>query len=170
MSRAAPQRIDPVRAAEQGRAIEGAIAVSLLTRVGELLVDNAGEVQYRLQFGRVDGFCAVRGSVTAELLLECQCCLSPLPYRVEGEFALGLVASPELARSLPEALEPLVLDAEGMLSIVELIEDEVLLSLPYVPQHPVCVSRDLPPAVGPESGSAARKPFADLSSLVKLNH
>lgn len=170
MSKAPPQIIDPVKAAEKGRIVEGVFPVTRMARLGGMTSETSGEVHFSVQFGREGGFCTARGSLVAELALECQCCLSPLTHSVDVTFALGVVSSLEEGKSLPESLEPLLLREGTSLSIIELIEDELLLSIPYVPQHPVCPTRGVPLPV--EFGTAtARKPaFADLSSLIKSNN
>ena len=167
MPKTPPERIDPVTAAEKGRSFEGSVPIARMQRLSTMLVEHSGEAFFRVQFGREGGIGIVRGSVTAELTLECQCCLAPLKLPVQGEFALGIVSSIEQGKSLPESLEALLVDEGGDISIIEMIEDELLLATPHVPQHPVCMTGSARAASGASSDGA--RAFAELSSLVKSN-
>jgi len=87
--------------------------------------------------GRVDqrGSLSLRVAVSGEVGLTCQRCLGDMPYRVEVERTLYLAKNDaELERldALPDsdAIQP-----GESLSLVELVEDEVLLSLPLATMH-----------------------------------
>ena len=87
--------------------------------------------------GRVDqrGSLSLRLTVSGEVGLTCQRCLGEMPYGVEVERTLYLArneAEMERLDALPDsdAIQP-----GETLSLVELVEDEVLLSLPFAPMH-----------------------------------
>jgi len=87
--------------------------------------------------GRVDqrGSLSLRLTVSGEASLTCQRCLGEMPYGVEVERTLYLArneAEMERLDALPDsdAIQP-----GETLSLVELVEDEVLLSLPFAPMH-----------------------------------
>jgi len=87
--------------------------------------------------GRVDqrGSLSLRLTVSGEVGLACQRCLGVMPYGVEVERTLYLArneAEMERLDALPDsdAIQP-----GETLSLVELVEDEVLLSLPFAPMH-----------------------------------
>jgi len=87
--------------------------------------------------GRVDqrGSLSLRLTVSGEVGLACQRCLGEMPYGVEVERTLYLArneAEMERLDALPDsdAIQP-----GETLSLVELVEDEVLLSLPFAPMH-----------------------------------
>lgn len=87
--------------------------------------------------GRVDqrGSLSLHVSISGETGLTCQRCLGEMPYRVEVERTLYLArneAEMERLDALPDsdAIQP-----GETLSLVELVEDEVLLSLPFAPMH-----------------------------------
>lgn len=167
MSRDMPQRIDPVTAAEKGRSFDGSCPLSSMRRLSDLLVESTGTARYHLQFAREGGQSIVRGTVAAELVVRCQCCLKAMSLLVDESFALGIVRSLEQADALPEGLEPLLLDGDDRsTSLVEMIEDELLLAVPHVTQHPACASVSTPKAAATEEAPEKRRPFADLSALV----
>jgi uncharacterized protein len=78
---------------------------------------------------------ALHVSLSGEVGLTCQRCLGEMPYRVEVERTLYLArneAEMERLDALPDsdAIQP-----ADTLDLVDLVEDEVLLSLPFVPMH-----------------------------------
>jgi uncharacterized protein len=71
---------------------------------------------------------------------------------------------------VPGGYEPLLGDAER-LSVVELIEEQVLLGLPLVPMHPTTAECGAAPAaldaVGDEAAADEKqRPFANLRQLL----
>ena len=57
-----------------------------------------------------------------------------MKQQIESDFRFGLITSEDEANSLPKEFEPL-LTQDYELSLVELVEDEILLSLPIVARH-----------------------------------
>ncbi len=87
--------------------------------------------------GRTDqrGSLSLKVSISGEVALTCQRCLGSMPYTVALERTLYLArneAEMERLDALPDsdAIQP-----GEILSLVELVEDEVLLSLPFAPMH-----------------------------------
>jgi uncharacterized protein len=72
--------------------------------------------------------------VQAGLELRCERCLEPVNKHIESAFRFGLITSENEADSLPKEFEPL-LAPDYELSLLELVEDEILLSLPIVARH-----------------------------------
>jgi len=122
-----------------------------------------GEVAVALRFGKDGRLPFLGGTVEAELELECQCCLEPLPLRVSSEFRLGLVDSLEAAGRLPEQYEPLLVEGD-QLAIADIVQDELLLAIPYCPQHEQCraLVQQNPPAT-----AERENPFGILADLIK---
>ena len=129
-----PESVDFVRQVELNRTIEGVYPVSKLARLSEVLLSNEGMITARLEFGNSVGFASLKGTVSATLLVECQRCLKPVETEVSGRFKFGLVSSEEEFELLPEEFEPYLLQGDEQ-SVIELIEDELLLSLPMVTVH-----------------------------------
>lgn len=78
------------------------------------------------------------GSITAVLATDCQRCLEPVTSTLSTTFKLWLLeekAEPRLKASNLEALQnnDVRLIADGMVNIVQLVEDELLLALPEQP-------------------------------------
>lgn len=131
-----PVQIDPVRLAETGRHLEGTIPLSTMNRLSNLLVDDKGDVDVRLEFGiDPEGIHFLKGRIQCRVMLECQRCLQAVAYEIDSGIALGIIDSHAASELLPSHYEPLVVE-DGPLFTRDLVEDELLLSLPIVPMHP----------------------------------
>ena len=159
-----PDLFDPLEFVEKKRRIEGRLHLSRLDRLQDVLLSSEGEVQVKLEFKREGRIPAVEGVVVADLTLQCQCCLEPLPWPVRNGVHLGVVGSIDEIGLLPEELEPLWVEPGGVIAVTDIIQDELLLAIPSIPQHPVC---RLPQTETVVSGK--EHPFARLAEL-KNNH
>ena len=106
----------------------------------------------------------------AVVTLECQRCLTlfDLPLRVETRVQLVQneeELEAEGAEDDPDA--PDRLPGSTHFDVQELVEDELILALPYVPKHEVCPS--LPEVLDSAEGGDTRRPspFAVLADLKK---
>lgn len=105
---------------------------------------------------------------TVSLPLVCQRCLGPADIAVAFDRSFRFVATEEQAEAEDEDAEEDVLALRRDFNLRELIEDELLMSLPVVPRHEVCptevklVAQD--PDFEAESG-AKPNPFAVLAKL-----
>ena len=163
------ETVDFTRQVELKRTIEGVYPISKLARLNEILLSNEGFVTARLEFGQCVGFACLKGRVSATLAVECQRCLKPMQTEVTGRFKFALVNSEDEFELLPEELEPYLIEGEEQ-SIIELIEDELLLSLPMVTVHEEACSdymskhnRKIKAAIKAEK--EASHPFAALQAL-----
>jgi uncharacterized protein len=104
----------------------------------------------------------VHGSVSAELVLQCQCCLEPLVFPVECPVNLAVATTVDAALLLPDDVEALMVEADGEVALADVVQDELLLAIPAVPRHPSCI---LSRQTGVEP--ARPNPFAELAALKK---
>ncbi|MEW7983137.1 MAG: YceD family protein [Candidatus Sedimenticola endophacoides] len=173
-----PEFVDPWRSADQKRVFSGRIALDQLPRLAGVLARAAGEATYELGFARDEKRRArIRGGVSATLTLECQRCLEAFDLLVDTTLDLAVVEGSAEAERLPEAIDPVLAEA-GMLRLPDLIEDELLLSIPQVPKHALeaCAARERGDTARGQprqpAGETARRgqerhPFAVLSQLKK---
>lgn len=104
-------------------------------RLRPYLASEHGGVEVALEFDIDEqGRPHVRGRIQAHLELVCQRCLEPMGVALDLEPHLGVVESEPEAEHLPEEYDPLVV-GEDPLFLADLIEDELVLSLPIVPRH-----------------------------------
>ena len=153
--------IDSLVFAREGRSLQGELPVSSLARILDMLADQEGELNYRVQ-----GQMSPRRrpqlilEVDGRLSLRCQRCLEGIDYPVRVRSVLELISDEEdLTQEEIEDDSKDFLTAQKELDVVELIEDEVILDLPPAPRHESCTL--------PEAGRQAEKvsPFSVLKGL-----
>ncbi|WP_159674629.1 DUF177 domain-containing protein [Andreprevotia sp. IGB-42] len=111
-----------------------------LARVRDRLVGTEGNMVWRLK-GGVDKLERpwLEVSLTGELVLTCQRCLQPMPWPfvVDTRFTqFADEATADDAEMLDPDVDTLVIDPA--MSVETLLEDELLLALPFAPTHAVC--------------------------------
>lgn len=129
-----PIVIDPLSFAERGKRLTGELGISELTRLSILLLDKTGVVDIDISFDKEGRLAVIYGEIKANLILECQSCLSQMTFPIVTSFKLGVVSSMDEADRLASDCEPLILENEKI-SLADLIEDEILLALPDFPRH-----------------------------------
>ena len=134
MSDGLPEVLDFVRQVELNRTIDGIYPISKLARLSEVLASKEGYITANLEFTDSVGFAILKGKVSANVLVDCQRCLDPVETELSGKFKFALVNSEEDYSLLPDEFEPYLIEGEEQ-SIIELIEDELLLCLPMVTIH-----------------------------------
>lgn len=161
-------RFDAFRLAARGEALAGELDVSHDARVADRVAAGSGpaKVAWSIEGGR-DGLGRPMLTVTVQgsLAVICQRCLQSFDVRLNQRSELLLARDePELARLDAEERE--VVLAAAPLDAAALIEDELLLSLPYAPMHPgsECTAA-APEALRP--GQRASSSFADLAAIRK---
>ncbi len=135
MSRHVPDFVNSTRATEGDFSITGLLAFSRMKRLLEVVNNPEGIAEVELNFS-VDGqrIANVRGRVRADVSLTCQRCLEAMTVPIDVDVHLGIVASEDAAKRLPEHYDPLVVHGEQLL-IAEVVEDEIILALPAIPRH-----------------------------------
>jgi uncharacterized protein len=99
----------------------------------------------------------------AKVALECQRCLQPVDTALAAERSFLFVPGEDAAAELDADSEDDVLALTHALDLQQLIEDELLLSMPLVPRHDACA---LPlPGSAPEVEPVPPHPFAALATL-----
>lgn len=135
MSDRLPVQIDPIRLAQQGRTFAGRIPVSRLVRLSGLVASDQGEIEVSLDFHKdTRGRHCLKGSVRGTLQLECQRCMKAMKLPIDSRFELILVESDAEADCQGEADEVFIVESTPLL-LTDIIEDELMLSLPLVASH-----------------------------------
>ena len=165
-----PNTLDVRKAAARGANVSGTLSVAKLPRLKALLADKNGAVAVKLAFSRDEEARAVIAlKFEANVSVECQRCLGPMPLHLEGENDLAIVWTDDQAKHLPRHLEPLIVPEEGY-NLWELVEEELMLALPPFSYHDTedclqILSEYRGP--GPEEGKGDKKPnpFEVLAQL-----
>ena len=163
--------IDATGFARAGQALEDITQTSRFVRLGQGLPDpQGGEIRWQVR-GRFDAptrrsWLDVQAQGAVQVI--CQRCLGAFSLTLQVDSTLGLVDTQAQldamdaleAEGQGSDIEYLVADAR--LDVLGLVEDDLILALPYAPAHEMC----------PEDGAAAEpprrpSPFAILKDLGK---
>ena len=131
-----PQVIEPRRLVNQGVILTGKVDRDLCVRLADAVIEISEPIMADLNFDVADqGRKVVHVSATTTVLIACQRCLEPIALPLAIDTMLGIVWSEDQAKSLPKDIEPWVVEEEAG-DIAALVEDELLLALPFVTFHP----------------------------------
>ena len=165
-----PIRFDALKLSASGESLAGEVDAADLPRVADRLATDAGAARlaWRLVGGRdAQGRPALTLTLAGSVPLVCQRCLQPFAAIVDQSTELLLARSEsELARWDVDEIE--VVLATERLDPLTLVEDELLLSLPFSPRHAdgQCESAS-PMVTGQEMSQSRASPFGQLGELKK---
>jgi len=135
-----PKTVDPLKYADQNKVLEGVIEVKQLPRLVEMLAGEQGIITAKLEFDRDEqNLRVLRGQLNTEVEMTCERCLQSVGKSIESEFTLGIVLTDEDAKNLPRRYEPLLVEPETLV-LRDVIEEELILSLPMFAYHEHCSS------------------------------
>lgn len=158
--------IDGLEFASAGASKQGDWPLNDFPRLRDMLASDAGEVRYSIEGVRDErGRPSLRVRVSGTLQLRCQRCLEAMPFGVHGEETLILAGSVAEIHAEPadaHAADRVVAGRE--MPVRDLIEDELILAVPYAPRHESCSARPSPDAETKQS------PFAGLRGLLHGKH
>lgn len=143
-----PQLIDPIECLQEEQVFEGSLDSNNLPRLSEALSEANTSIPYQLTFSLDEqGRCIVHCAITTCLKVICQRCAGSMELPVAIDSSLCVIANDKLAEKLPKRYEPLVTE-EGMVSLKDVVEEELLLAIPMIPRHneadcPVNLSNEL---------------------------
>ena len=128
--------IDSLEFARAGQMVRGSLAVSGLTRLDDSLYDNLGLVDFVVQGGQ-DAWHrpTLMLDVAGLLHLKCQRCLGQLDFPLRIGSTLLLVSAAEAEASGLDDEEIEWIEPSPELDVGALVEDEIILALPYSPRH-----------------------------------
>jgi uncharacterized protein len=130
------RRFDAFRLAGARGTIEGRIDPSALPRLADRIAGDGGSVGWSIDGTEdVQGRPALDVHVTGRVPLTCQRCLGTMEQPVEQVTRLLLARDEADLVRLDDASEDEVVLARAPLDPVDLVEDELLLTLPFAPRH-----------------------------------
>lgn len=157
--------IDGFEFAAAGGSMRGTWPAGAFPRLRDLLHDEAGTVEVELHGARdVQGRLCLALRVTGMLRLSCRRCLEAVSVPVHENATLWLARAQEEIDAQPlttEGSDGVV--ASGAMAVRDLVEDELLLALPYAPRHDSCLARE------DAAPGERRTPFAGLRGLLRGN-
>jgi uncharacterized protein len=155
--------IDSLDFARNGRELRGLVPLTEMPRLQDMLATPEGEISYIVR-GLPDRNGKPMLEVTIDGLcqLRCQRCLNGFAYPLKLVSRLQLAQANELNEfSVEENDEVDSITADKRLDVLNMIEEEILLSLPFAPKHPL---GECKPVVE-ESNRSDKHPFAVLEGL-----
>jgi uncharacterized protein len=168
MSMPSERPLDAVGLARTEAQVEREFPVAAFARLLDRLAEPAGHVNARAEFRQAGRWPAARLVVTAEVVLTCQRCLGPVRRALAADAQVVFAEDGE--PGLPEGSETVGGDPHR-LDFAALVEDELLLALPIIPQHEAGEACTLPAGEGDEIDASdtaeMRRPFAGLKDLLK---
>ena len=131
-----PKQVEPHKCALKRSDYHGVMAQSGMVRLQEAVVQILDDVSVELRF-EIDaqGLTFFHGNLHTKVSLECQRCNEPFELAIEQAFCYTPVNEGDSIDDIPEAYDPVELNEHGEINLLELFEDEIILSLPIVAMH-----------------------------------
>lgn len=127
--------IDSINFAKKHQELCGEIPVAALPRLGDKLASSGGMLSYSVYGLKEGDRCLLDVALNGECVLLCQRCLSKMPYPIKSSSRLLLLPADRLDE-VDDDENVDGIEAATQLDVLALIEDEVLLTLPFAPKHP----------------------------------
>jgi uncharacterized protein len=165
-----PAFIDPKRLASQATNLKGVVALAQMSRLRDMLYGIQGEAYIDWLFALDDkSRPIINGRLQAQMTLFCQRCLQPMLYPVDVQVALIVLTEKLDNDDESTGYEPIILN-DAQVSLVKLIEDELILAMPIIAKHTTCPSNNyqLDENIS-ENNNIINNPFQALSALKKAN-
>ena len=168
-----PALIDHRKMVNQATTLSGHVPLDELSRLGEMLEKTSGNVQVSLTFHRGNGRqTCIDGEVSTTVSQICQHCMVEFEKLIACEIHLEIVPverpeDPERSEA-QENDRDLVVFADKLIPLPELIEDDLILAMPMVPRHEgPCPDGDYTLNTSeqpePDQPVETHRPFADLA-------
>ena len=154
--------IDSLDFACKGSEIQGEVPLTEMHRLQDKLAVPEGKISYVVRgFQDRNGKPMLEVALTGLCQLRCQRCLDRLAYPIQLSSRLLLVQESELDEFSDEGDEQDSIPADNRLDVLALLEEEILLSLPFAPAHPSGACQ----LVAEGLGRSEKNPFAVLAGL-----
>jgi uncharacterized protein len=130
-------RFDAFRLVRERQTLSGSLDAAALPRIADRLADEPAPIRWRIS-GTVDeaGRAALDLDIEGELPLTCQRCLGVYRWPVDQHTEVLIGRSAEEVASLDDRSDLEVVLASAPVDPVELVEDELVLAVPFAPRHP----------------------------------
>ena len=129
-------RLDALRLARDRGVIEGTIDAHRLPRVEDVLAEGPARIDWRIT-GTADamGRPALEIGLSGAVTLHCQRCLADFEWPIEQRTELLLARSEDELAALDAESDSEVVLAGSPIDPLALVEDELVLALPFAPRH-----------------------------------
>ena len=158
--------IDSLDFAHHGRELRGIVPLTEMPRLQDMLATPEGEISYFVR-GLPDknGKPMLEVTVDGQCQLRCQRCLNGFVYPLRLVSRLQLAQAGEMDEfSVEENDEADSIIADKRLDVLNMVEEEILLNLPFAPMHPLGECK----SVTEKWNQSDTNPFAVLGGLKGL--
>jgi uncharacterized protein len=172
MSEPWSQLTDVDRLADRQAEVAFEIPLDRMPRVREQFASAGGKVRGIARFRREAGFRVADLEMSGAAQLVCQRCLEPMQVAIEERAHVALLVSENEADRVPPEFETVHVP-ENRIRVRDLVEEELLLTLPISPLHERaedCGAKREPDAQSEEPVHETQRPFEQLGELLKRNH
>jgi uncharacterized protein len=173
-----PSRIEPFKWADQGFQWSGQVPLSRFTRIAreasEPVEGQWVQVDCRLYMDDYQRIAWLDGTLAATVPMTCQRCLEPVEVSIATQVHMALLTDEKQAGRLDEDADFVILSEEQVvhgvddvqtIELIELLEDELLLSVPISPRHEACENKHQPVVEDEPELIKRDNPFEALASL-----
>lgn len=170
-----PRRLDVAAFAESAGELAGQWPLAALPRLAEMACRDPGvgadptlDWAVRGEKRKLAGASMqpwLHLSAHVRVAVECQRCLQPVLLDVDAKRSFVFVEGETRAAELDAESDDDVLALARELDLRELIEDELLLSLPLIPKHELCPQPLASGSAGAAQQPESPHPFAALAAL-----
>jgi uncharacterized protein len=166
MSPPGSEPFDIDRLADGEADIDFSVPVAELPRLRSRLEGVDGVVDGSVHFTREAGLAVAELALRGTTALQCQRCMEKMEIPLETRSRVALIPTEADVSRVPADLEPMLAPG-GRISIREIVEEELMLTLPIVPLHEdaaECASAGSERESEPET---TQRPFEQLQELLK---
>lgn len=141
-----PRQLPVKKLGVEYKSLSGLIKAQNLERLNSLLLANSAssqeplganeDLQIKLEFQSIDYHkVLVKGDIDYKVTAICQRCLQDMVYNINTKISVVLIDILSRIDKKLEGYEPIELDFKGLVDLYQLIEDEMILSLPTAIKH-----------------------------------
>ncbi len=166
------QYICPIELSQRRQPLEYQVPIAQLSLLVDKLENTKGQLLLTVSAQNKYGNISLSGHASGALTLQCQNCLLPYAWPVTLDFKYWITQSE--TSSVPDDHEHMVYEGDTPLCLHEIVQQEVLLALPIIPQHSAdqtCRTHEVVAAYtrkeADESTNQRQYPFAELKQLAK---
>ena len=131
-----PRTVDPAKSAQKRLDYDGIIQASLFKRLAETTEGVKRDAEVSLSFDIDEQrLVVISGKANIEVDLECQRCNEVFTHPCEVEFLYTPYYGEKTEEEAPEIYDLVDLNEYGELDLIQLVEDEFILTLPQIAMH-----------------------------------
>ena len=131
-----PKTIKLFKFARKEASLHGDYKIATMPRISEIARNTEDRVKVDLSFYlENDKTPCIKGIIDTKIILDCQRCLEAFPVELKINFNLAFVRYEDQAEELDSGFEVYVIGEEEDLDSIDLITDEILLTIPMAPSH-----------------------------------